>query len=47
VALTLGKEYEEAEIRLQEAIEGYKRAFGKENPHTLVGIDGLALIYKS
>jgi hypothetical protein len=49
VALALGdsREHEEAEKRLQEAIEGCERAFGKENPHTLAGIDGLALIYKS
>ena len=49
VALALGdsKEYKEAEKRLQEAIESYERMFGKENPHTLAGIDSLALIYKS
>jgi tetratricopeptide (TPR) repeat protein len=49
VALALGdsKMYKEAEKRLQEAIEGCERAFGKENPRTLAGIDSLALIYKS
>ena len=52
VALALGdsKEYKEAEKRLQEAIEaieGCERAFGKGNPHTLAGIDSLALIYQS
>jgi tetratricopeptide (TPR) repeat protein len=49
VALALGdsEEYEEAEKKLQEAIEDYKRAFGKENPHTLAGIDSLALVYRN
>jgi predicted translin family RNA/ssDNA-binding protein len=49
MALALGdsKDYEEAEKRLQEAIEGCERALGKENPYTLAGIDSLALIYKS
>jgi hypothetical protein len=49
VALASGdsKEYEETEKRLQEAIDGCERAFGKEDPHTLAGIDSLALIYGS
>jgi hypothetical protein len=49
VALALGdsKEYEETEKRLQEAIDGCERAFGKEDPHTLAFIDSLALIYGS
>ncbi|CZR68380.1 related to heterokaryon incompatibility protein [Phialocephala subalpina] len=49
VALALGdsQKHKEAEKRLQEAIEGCERAFGKEDPHTLAGIDGLALVYKS
>jgi hypothetical protein len=46
VALALGNS-DEAEKRLQEVIEGCERAFGKENPYTLAGIDSLALIYKS
>jgi tetratricopeptide (TPR) repeat protein len=38
MALVLGnmKEYEEAEKRLQEAIEGFEEEFEKENPHTLI-----------
>jgi len=49
VALALGDstEYEEAEKRLQEAIDGCERVFGKEDPRTLAGIDSLALIYQS
>jgi hypothetical protein len=38
VALILGdlKEYEEAEKRLREAIEGYEIAFGEEHPYILI-----------
>ena len=40
------EEYKEAEKRLKEAIEGYKRELGKEHLHTLKLIDKLAIIYK-
>ena len=40
------EEYKEAEKRLREAIEGYKRALGKEHLRTLGLIDKLAIIYK-
>ena len=40
------KEYKEAKKKLQEAIEGYKRALGKEHLRTLGLIDKLAVIYK-
>ena len=40
------EEYKEAEKRLQEAIEGYKRALGKEHLYTLELINKLAIIYK-
>jgi hypothetical protein len=40
-------EYEKAEKRLQEVIEGYERVFGKQYPDTPTGKDNLTLIYKN
>ena len=40
------EEYKEAEKRYREAIEGYKRALGKEHLRTLGLMDKLAMIYK-
>ena len=40
------REYKEAGKRLQEGIEVYKRALGKEHLHTLGLMDKLAIIYK-
>lgn len=44
IAIVLGdlKEYEKAQERLQEAIEGYERAFGEGRPYTLKGRYGPA-----
>jgi tetratricopeptide (TPR) repeat protein len=39
-------EYELAKERLQEAIEGYKRALRKGHSHTLTAMEALALVYK-
>ncbi|KAF2182882.1 HET-domain-containing protein, partial [Zopfia rhizophila CBS 207.26] len=40
------EEYENAEKRLQEAIRGYERMFGKEHPHTVKSMNKLGLVYK-
>ena len=40
------EEYKEAEKRLREAIEGYKRTLGKEHLRILELMDKLAIIYK-
>ncbi|KAK3179011.1 hypothetical protein OEA41_001150 [Lepraria neglecta] len=39
-------EYEKAEERFRETVEGYERGFGKEDLRTLTGMEKLALIYK-
>lgn len=40
------EEYKEAEEKLRETMEGYKRELGKKDPCTLACMDRLAVIYK-